>query len=102
MGGASKGTSLLAEHAESRENYDFQWGQPWGDLALTLDILGDLTARLGQHAVYCRAGKSGAENKLPSDLERMLQELDAARSLIRQILSNKNQAPADTSVKTDA
>jgi len=85
--GPSKGDDPVGEWTQTREEYDFQFGQPRGDLSLVLDLLGDMTILLGQHGVYCRSRGTDPSKRIPPDLARIQAQLEAARHLVRGLLA---------------
>ena len=46
---------VLDERRDDLERYEFMMGVPRGRLAVTLDLLTDALAFVGQHGVYCQS-----------------------------------------------
>ena len=66
------------------ENYEFMMGVARGRLAVTMDVLTDAMALVGQHGVYCTSAR---DPKLPAfDLRAVLNDLDGAKALVSSVM----------------
>lgn len=72
--------ALPPPHDEALEQYTFQMGADRARLALAVDLITDITIRLGHHRVYTHAPTG--KTKRDADVEAALLELDHIRKLL--------------------
>ncbi len=80
---------LEPKEQQQLEDYQEMMGIEAGQLALALDNLTDVIALLGQHQMYCRAGKT------PQDLNQMMRTVEKAKALVQQSLLRLREQSSD-------
>ena len=83
-GGASMPRSVFDEKRQELELHELQMGVSRGRLAVTMDMLTDAMALVGQHGVYCQSARQ--LGKPAMDIQIILQQLDGAKQLISSVL----------------
>ncbi len=76
--------SVFDEKRQELELHELQMGVSRGRLAVTMDMLTDAMALVGQHGVYCQSARQ--LGKPAMDIQIILQELDGAKQLISSVL----------------
>jgi hypothetical protein len=76
--------SVLDERREDLERYEFMMGMPRGRLAVTLDLLTDAMAFVGQHGVYCQSALRPDTPKM--DIRIIMQNIAGAKELIQSVM----------------
>ena len=76
--------SVIDEHREDLERYEFMMGVPRGRLAVTLDLLTDALAFVGQHGVYCQSALRPDTPKM--DIRIIMQNIAGAKELIQSVM----------------
>jgi hypothetical protein len=72
--------SVFWDHKEELEKYEFMMGTERGRLAVSLDVLTDALALIGQHGVYCVSNRNPT---LPAlDLQVVMRGINDAKELI--------------------
>ncbi len=72
--------SAFWDHKEELEKYEFMMGTARGRLAVSLDVLTDSPALVGQHGVYCASNRNPS---LPAlDLQAVMRGINDAKELI--------------------
>jgi hypothetical protein len=66
---------------EKLEDFEVQYGQTRGKLALAMDLMVDAEVSAGQLRVYCRSGLD--PRKTHPDLEALQRSISAVRMLIK-------------------
>lgn len=77
--------SVLDERREDLERYEFMMGIPRGRLAVTLDLLTDAMAFVGQHGVYCQSALRADTPKM--DIRIIMQNIAGAKQLIQSVMA---------------
>lgn len=77
--------SVLDERREDLERYEFMMGIPRGRLAVTLDLLTDAMAFVGQHGVYCQSALRPDTPKM--DIRIIMQNIAGAKQLIQSVMA---------------
>jgi hypothetical protein len=75
----------LDERRGDLERYEFMMGVPRGRLAVTLDLLTDALAFVGQHGVYCQSATRPDTPKM--DIRIIMQNITAAKELIQSVMA---------------
>ena len=72
--------SVFWDRKEELEKYEFMMGAARGRLAVSLDVLTDSLALVGQHGVYCASNRNPTVPAL--DLQAVLRGINDAKELI--------------------
>ncbi len=88
----SRAMSVFDERAEELEKYEFMMGVPRGRLAVTMDVLTDAMALIGQHGVYCQSNRF--PNRPALDIELVMKSLQGAKELVRTVMQELEKKPA--------
>jgi hypothetical protein len=73
------------DHRDELERYEFMMGIPRGRLAVTMDLLTDALAYVGQHGVYCQSARQ--PGKPAMDIQIIMKNLNDAKSLIQSVMA---------------
>ena len=76
--------SVFDEKRQELDIHELQMGVSRGRLAVSMDILSDAMALVGQHSVYCQSARQ--PGKPAMDIQIILQQLDGAKQLISSVL----------------
>ncbi len=76
--------SVFDDKRRDLEVHELQMGVTRGRLAVTMDLLTDAMALVGQHGVYCQSARQ--PGKPAMDIQIILQELDGAKQLISSVM----------------
>jgi hypothetical protein len=76
--------SVFDEKRQELEAHELQMGVSRGRLAVTMDMLTDAMALVGQHGVYCQSARQ--LGKPAMDIQIILQQLDGAKQLVSSVL----------------
>jgi hypothetical protein len=76
--------SVFDEHQEQLEHYETMMGPARGRLAVTLDLLTDAMAFVGQHGVYCRSQRW--PGKPVMDIQIIMKNIADAKALIQSVM----------------
>lgn len=71
---------VLWDRKEELEKYEFMMGTERGRLAVSLDVLTDALALIGQHGVYCVSNRNPGKPAL--DIQAVMQGINDAKELI--------------------
>ncbi len=82
--------SVFDEKRQELEIHELQMGVPRGRLAVTMDMLTDAMALVGQHGVYCQSARQ--PGKPAMDIQIIMQGLDGAKQLISSVLEELRKA----------
>jgi hypothetical protein len=72
--------SVFWDHKDELEKYEFMMGTERGRLAVSLDVLTDSLALIGQHGVYCVSNRNPSMPAL--DLQAVMRGINDAKELI--------------------
>ena len=78
------------DHREELERYEFMMGIPRGRLAVTMDLLTDALAYVGQHGVYCQSARR--PGKPAMDIEIIMRNMNDAKALIQSVMAELEKA----------
>ena len=76
--------SVYEERQEELERYELMMGVPRGRLAVTMDMITDAMALVGQHGVYCQSQRW--PGKPVMDIQMIMKELTGAKELIQSVM----------------
>jgi hypothetical protein len=76
--------SVFEEKREELEKYEFMMGIPRGRLAVTMDLITDAMAFVGQHGVYCQSQRS--PGKPVMDIQIIMKQLADAKHLVQSVM----------------
>ena len=82
--------SVFWERKDELEKYEFMMGTAQGRLAVSLDVLTDSLALVGQHGVYCISNRNPS---LPAmDLQAVMRGITDAKELIGSAMDELRRA----------
>jgi len=76
--------SVFEEKREELEKYEFMMGIPRGRLAVTMDLITDAMAFVGQHGVYCQSQRW--PGKPVMDIQIIMKQLTDAKELVQSVM----------------
>ncbi len=76
--------SVYEDRRDELERYEFMMGPARGRLAVTMDLVTDAMALVGQHGVYCRSQRWPGRPVV--DIQLIMKQLDDAKELIRSVM----------------
>ena len=76
---------VFDEKHEELEHYEAMMGVPRGRLAVTMDMITDAMALVGQHAVYCQSQRWPGKPVL--DIQIVMKSLTDAKELIQSVMA---------------
>jgi hypothetical protein len=79
-----EGMSVYEDKQEDLERYEFMMGVPRGRLAVTMDLVTDALALVGQHGVYCQSQRW--PGKPVMDIQMIMKSLTDAKELIQSVM----------------
>ena len=83
------------EKRDELEKYEFMMGPARGRLAVTLDLVTDAMAFVGQHGVYCQSQRQ--PGKPVMDIQIIMKQLADAKELIQSVMKElENQREASS------
>jgi hypothetical protein len=87
--------SVFDEKREELEKYEFMMGVPRGRLAVTMDLITDAMAFVGQHGVYCQSQRW--PGKPVMDIQIIMKQLADAKELLQSVMQElQARSNADT------
>ena len=78
------------EKRDELEKYEFMMGPARGRLAVTLDLVTDAMAFVGQHGVYCQSQRQ--PGKPVMDIQIIMKQLADAKELIQSVMQELENA----------
>ena len=81
--------SVFWDRKDELERYEFMMGVARGRLAVSLDVLTDSLALVGQHGVYCASNRNPTVPAL--DLQTVLRGINDAKELIASAMEELKQ-----------
>ena len=86
--------SAFDSHRDELEKYEFMMGPARGRLAVTMDVITDAMALVGQHGVYCQSQRQ--PGKPVMDIQIVMNSLTEAKELISSVMEElKKQREAE-------
>lgn len=82
--------NAFEENREELERYETMMGVPRGRLAVTMDMITDAMALVGQHGVYCQSQRS--PGKPVMDIQVVMKNLTDAKELIQSVMEEIKNA----------
>lgn len=76
--------AVFNEKQEELEHYEGRMGVPRGRLAVTMDLVTDAMALVGQHGVYCQSQRWPGRPAI--DVELIMKNLTDAKELIQSVM----------------
>lgn len=76
--------SAFENYRDELEKFEFMMGPARGRLAVTLDIVTDAMALVGQHGVYCQSQRYPGKPVL--DIQLVMKSLTEAKELISSVM----------------
>lgn len=76
--------SVFEEKRDELEKYEFMMGIPRGRLAVTMDLITDAMAFVGQHGVYCQSQRW--PGKPVMDIQIIMKQLTDAKQLVQSVM----------------
>jgi len=76
--------AVFNEKKEDLERFEFQMGVPRGRLAVTMDLVTDAMALVGQHGVYCQSQRWPGRPVM--DVQLIMKNLTDAKELIQSVM----------------
>jgi hypothetical protein len=76
--------SVFDEKRKELELHELQMGTTRGRLAVSLDMLTDALALVGQHGVYCQSARQ--PGKPAMDIQMIMNELTGAKELVMSVM----------------
>ena len=81
---------VFDEKQEELEHYETMLGVPRGRLAVTMDMITDAMALVGQHGVYCQSQRW--PGKPVMDIQMVMKNLTDAKELIQSVMEKLKTA----------
>jgi hypothetical protein len=78
------GMPVFDEKQDELEHYETMLGVPRGRLAVTMDLITDAMALVGQHGVYCQSQRW--PGKPVMDIQIVMKSLTDAKELIQSVM----------------
>jgi hypothetical protein len=75
---------VFHEKQQELQHYETMMGVPRGRLAVTMDMITDAMALVGQHGVYCQSQRQ--PGKPVMDVELVMKGLTDAKELIQSVM----------------
>ena len=75
---------VFDEKREELEHFETMMGVPRGRLAVTMDMITDAMALVGQHGVYCQSQRW--PGKPVMDIQMVMKQLADAKELIQSVM----------------
>jgi hypothetical protein len=75
---------VFDEKQEELEHYETMMGVPRGRLAVTMDMITDAMALVGQHGVYCQSQRWPGRPVM--DIQMVMKNLTDAKELIQSVM----------------
>lgn len=83
--------SVFDEKRRELELHELQMGTSRGRLAVSLDILTDALALVGQHGVYCQSARQPGRPAM--DIQMIMNELSGAKELVASVMHELQRDP---------
>lgn len=82
--------SVFWDRRDELEKYEFMMGAARGRLAVSMDVLTDALALVGQHGVYCASNRN--PSLTPLDLQAVMSGINDAKELIGSAMEELRKA----------
>jgi len=77
--------SVFNDKQEELQHFETMMGAPRGRLAVTMDMITDAMALVGQHGVYCQSQRQAGKPAM--DIQMIMQNLSGAKELIQSVMA---------------
>jgi hypothetical protein len=84
--------AVFNEKHEELDHYETMMGVPRGRLAVTMDMITDAMALVGQHGVYCQSQRW--PGKPVMDIQMVMKNLTDAKELIQSVMQALDEKTA--------
>ncbi len=82
---------VFDEKRDELDHYETMMGVPRGRLAVTMDMITDAMALVGQHGVYCQSQRWAGKPVL--DIQMVMKNLTEAKELIQTVMEAMDKKP---------
>lgn len=82
---------VFDDKQEELEHYETMMGIPRGRLAVTMDMITDAMALVGQHGVYCQSARQPGKPKM--DVQIIARNIEHAKELVAGVLEIMKARP---------
>ena len=82
--------AVFDDKEEELQRYEFMMGVPRGRLAVTMDMITDAMALVGQHGVYCQSQRW--PGKPVMDIQMIMKGLTGAKELIQSVMEELKES----------
>jgi len=86
--------SVFDEKHDELDHYETMMGLPRGRLAVSMDLLTDALAFVGQHGVYCQSQRW--PGKPVMDIQIIMKNISDAKALIQSVMEELQRRKATT------
>ena len=86
--------AVFNEKQEELEHFEMRMGVPRGRLAVTMDLVTDAMALVGQHGVYCQSARQ--PGKPAMDIQMISKCLTDAKELVADVMGELKRKSAET------
>jgi hypothetical protein len=76
--------TVFDDHKQDLEKFEFMMGPARGRLAVTLDLLTDAMALVGQHGVYCQSARQPGVPAM--DIQVIMKSVTDAKALVQSVM----------------
>ncbi len=83
--------AVFHEKQVELEHFETRMGVPRGRLAVTMDLVTDAMALVGQHGVYCQSQRW--PSKPAMDIQLVMKNLTDAKELIQSVMEELKAKP---------
>jgi hypothetical protein len=83
--------TVFDDHRQDLEKFEFMMGPARGRLAVTLDLLTDAMALVGQHGVYCQSARQ--PGKPAMDIQAIMKSVTDAKELVQSVMQELKDEP---------
>jgi hypothetical protein len=87
--------AVFDEKQEELEHFETRMGVPRGRLAVTMDLVTDAMALVGQHGVYCQSQRWPGQPVM--DVQLIMKNLSGAKELIQSVMQELRSREAGSS-----
>ena len=76
--------TVFEDYRQELEKLEFQMGPARGRLAVSLDLLTDALALVGQHGVYCQSARQAGKPAM--DIQAIMKSMTDAKELVQTVM----------------
>jgi hypothetical protein len=84
--------AVFNEKRDELDRYETMMGVPRGRLAVTMDMITDAMALVGQHGVYCQSQRWPGQPVM--DIQIVMKNLTEAKELIQSVMKELDKPAA--------